>query len=92
MVFQALLAQTLNISFNVFGSPAATVSLYRMQADGNYESDSNPRITTTDSYITIANITYPDEAHYLITAGNIYGSSINNLTFALMVIGKAEYN
>ena len=90
MVFQAMSAQTLNISFNVFGSPAATVTLYRMQANGSYELYENTRITATDSYITINDVSYIEEAQYLITASNIYGSSINNLTFVLVVTGITQ--
>ena len=88
MTYTENTATTLNVTFNTFASPTATVTLYKQQADGTYQPHTNDRTTITNFFITISNLLSLDEGLYLITAANTFGSSINNLTFDLTVNGK----
>ena len=91
MVFETFTAQTLTIAFNTFASPEASVTIYKVQSNNDiYELNTNSRVTTTTSYVTISDTLLSDKGRYLITAANSFGQSINNLTFDVIVIGKAS--
>ena len=86
MLLEETFNRSLNISFNTFASPRATVTLYRQQEDSTYQPHTDDRITATDSYIAFTYLLPLDSASYLITATNNFGQSINNLTFDVFVI------